>query len=125
VRLVNASTSGADFDAVAVIQHSGNQDPGAPTCDLWRDAAGFVHLLVADPDGLSDLNPAGLRVSLNLIPVPVFRLRAFMILSTSGPNELHFVSTQPIASFGFQLLMGATVVAQAGRFAGDQVSLQP
>ncbi|MFT5153923.1 MAG: hypothetical protein ACI841_003929, partial [Planctomycetota bacterium] len=53
----------ADVDAVAVIQHAGNQHPGAPMVDLFIDSLGFLHCTIADPDGLGDLDWNTLSVS--------------------------------------------------------------
>jgi len=125
VRLVNASTSGADFDAVAVIQHQAAQAFGQPTCDLYRDAQGFLHLVVSDADGLVDLDVPSWHVSVNLVPVPLNRLRQFLTIQSLTATELHLVSPQPIASFGMTAQLAVSVSDLGGGFAGDQISMNP
>ncbi|MEM6674840.1 MAG: hypothetical protein AAF726_18475 [Planctomycetota bacterium] len=128
VRLVDVgvnSAGGSDFDAIAVIQHAGNQASDGPICDLTRDAAGFVRLRLADPDGLVDLDLTQLRVSVNLVEVPVFRLRSFFVLESSTPFESVLVSPQPIGAFNFEAQLAVSVRDLAGNFSGDQISLNP
>ena len=123
VRLVDNGS--ADIDAVAVIQHTGNQVAGAPTCDLWRDSQGFLHLRIADPDGLADIDFTQLRMSVNLVEVPFNRLRNFMVLQSISPTNWELVSPAPVGNFGFQSLLSLSVRDWAGNFSGDQISLHP
>ena len=123
VRLVDAGS--ADIDAVAVIQHAGNQAAGVPTCDLSRDAQGFVHLLIADPDGLADLDFTQFRMSVDLVETPFNRLRAFMVTQSITSTEWRMVSAAPIGNFGFESLLALSIRDWSGNFSGDQITLHP
>lgn len=115
--------SGADMDAVAVIQHQGNQLAGAPTVDLFLDAAGFAHCVLADPDGLGDLDWSTLSMSVNLAPAPFQRLRDFFTLLSSSPTELHLVSPNPVPGSAIRAVLAVSVRDLGGAFSGDQLSL--
>ena len=120
-----ADVSGADIDAVAVIQHQDNQAAGAPTCDLWRDESDRLHLRLADPDGLADLDLSTLRVSVNLVQLQPARLLAFMVPLTKTATELELVTTAPLSAVGPQAVLAVSVADQAGHFSGDQLSVAP
>jgi hypothetical protein len=123
VRLVNASLTGADFDAVAVIQHTGNQVQGQPSCDLYRDAQGFLHLVMSDPNGLSDLDLTNWKASINFVPIPLNRLRRFLTQQSQTSNELHLVPPQPLANYSFEAVLSVSLRDFSGGFGGDQQSL--
>jgi hypothetical protein len=120
-----ADVSGADIDAVAVIQHQENQAADGPTCDLWRDANDFLHLRVADPDGLADLDLSTLRVSVNLVQLKPARLLEFMAPVTKTDTELELVTKAPLSAVGPQAVLAVSVSDQAGHFSGDQLSVAP
>jgi len=125
----NGGASGADIDAVAVIQHVGNQTPTGPSVDLFQDAAGFLHCVISDPNGRQDLDLATLRMSLDLIELPFFNLRRFFNLQSATATELHLVSAVPVPGAPpTSIPMGVLAVSvrdRAGDFAGDQIALQP
>ena len=115
--------SGADMDAVAVIQHQGNQAPSAPSADLFLDAGGYLHCVLGDPDGLGDLDWTSLSVSFNLVPLPFQRLRDFFTALSGSSTELHLISPNPIAVTGIQGVLAISVRDLSGQFSGDQQSL--
>lgn len=115
--------SSADVDAVSVIQHAADQDPNGPTVDLWRDDQDLAHLLIEDPDGLSDLDFSTLQVSLNLTPVSISRLRDYFVAQSSSATSLHLVSPKPLTWTGFQAVLAVSVRDKAGSFSADQMSL--
>jgi hypothetical protein len=125
----NGGSSGADIDAVAVIQHTGNQVPTGPSVDLYQDAQGFLHCVISDPNGRQDLDPAGLRMSLDLVELPFFHLRRFFHLISATPQELHLVSLVPVPGAPPTAIpkgvLAVSVRDLAGDFAGDQIALQP
>lgn len=115
---------GADFDAVAVIHHTGNQTPSAPRLDLWRDAAGFVHVDVSDPDGFGDLDPAEFRISRNLVELPFAKLRDAFELESVSPDGWRIVSTAPIAQLQLDEVLAVTIEDASGLASSDQISLR-
>lgn len=125
----NGGASGADIDAVAVIQHVGNQVPTGPSVDLFQDAQGYLHCVLSDPNGRQDLDPASLRMSLDLVELPFFHLRRFFRPQSVTPNELHLVSLVPVPGAPSTMIpkgvLAVSVRDFAGDFAGDQISLQP
>lgn len=114
----------ADIDAVAVIHHAGNVFPDAPRVDLWRDALGYVHLEVSDPDGVADLDLARFRVSANLAGVPFPRLRNFFVLEHASPDGWQLVSPNPVGALALDLVLAVTIEDDAGLVASDQISLR-
>ena len=117
--------NGADIDAVAAIQHAGNQAAGVPTCDLWVDAAGFLRLRVGDPDGLTDLDLDSFRVSLKLVEVPRERLFSFMQLASVSTTDWELVSKEPLSNYDVQNLLAVSIRDQSGAFSGDQIAVHP
>lgn len=115
---------GADFDAVAVIQHAGNQASDAPRVDLWRDAQGFVHLDISDPDGVGNLDLSRFRVSVNLIEIPFSRLRDFFVLSSATPQGWRLVSPVPVSQLDLAAVLGVTIEDDSGLRSSDQISLR-
>lgn len=115
----------ADMDAVAVIQHAGNQTPLGPTVDLYLDAAQVLHLVVHDPNGLTDIAPADLRASWDLVAVPFDTLRATTFVTLlEDATTLHLVTPTPIPGSGLRGALSVSARDRGGAFAGDQVLLQ-
>lgn len=115
----------ADIDGVGVIQHAGEQAADRPRVDLWLDEAGFAHCVLADANGLADLDWSTLSMSVNLAPMPFQRLRDFFTLLSSSATELHLVSPVPIPGSTIRAVLAVSVRDQAGSFSGDQLSLHP
>ena len=112
----------ADIDAVAVIHHTGNQDPSGPSVDLFIDASGLVHLVIADPDGRSDFDLSSRQVSVNLRPMTFRQLRRWFALELVSTDVLHLVSRFRVQD-GPQATLAVSIRDQSGAFAADQISL--
>ncbi len=122
----SGGASSADMDAVAVIQHTGNQAPGTPEVDFFFDAAGYLHLVLADADGLSDVFAHGtVSASVNFHPVPFGRLRQIFNVRSLTATELHLVSRFSIHGTPPQLLLAVSATDSTGLFSADQASVQP
>ncbi len=117
--------SGADIDAVAVIHHQGNLAPSGPTADLYLDAQGFCHCVLADPDGIADLDLTTLSLSLDLVPMNFSQMRRVFGLQSSTPTEIHLVSQQPIIGWTVDTVMAISVEDATGQFSADQITLHP
>jgi hypothetical protein len=125
----NGGASGADIDAVAVIQHVGNQRPTAPGVDLFQDSQGFLHCVVRDVNGLQDLDLASLRMSLDLVELPFFHMRRYFRMQSNSLTELHLISLVPVPGAPAGAIpkgvLAVSVRDLAGDLSGDQIALQP
>ena len=113
----------ADIDAVAVINHTGNQNVHAPTIDLWRDTIGYIWLEISDPNGFSDINLGTLQLSVNLQALSFSRLRDYFVLDHSGPQGLVLRTPLPVILEDFQAVLAVSVEDSSGLFSTDQISL--
>ena len=113
----------ADIDAVAVINHTGNQNPSGPTVDLYRDDLDYVWLEITDPDGFADIHLASLQVSVNLQPVAFSRLRDFFILDQATPEGLLLRSPLPVILEDFEAVLAVSAEDMSGLFSADQIAL--
>lgn len=113
----------ADIDAVAVINHLGNQNPHGPTIDLRRDPIGYIWLEISDPNGFSDINLGTLQLSVNLQPLSFSRLRDFFILDHAGPQGLVLRTPLPVILENYQAVLAVSVEDNSGLFSTDQISL--
>jgi len=119
----HGASSSADIDAIAVLQHTGNQVSGRPLVDFVRDGSGFVHLVVSDPNGLTDL--ADWSASIDLVEVPFATLESsfFETLSATA-GELHLISTDPVQDTPWQHVLAVSVRDRSGTQSADQIFLQ-
>jgi len=117
--------SGSDFDAVAVINHTGNTSANQPLIDLYLDELDVLHFVIGDPNGFFDLNFATWHASFNLVPMPItiFFGGGFQITDFS-PTEVHFQSAGPITGTGIQAALAVSIEDLGGEFSGDQVIIQ-
>jgi len=138
----------ADVDAVAVLNHVGNQTATRPALDLYVDGSGYLHVVLGDPDGLADLDFAGIATTLSLTPtafVPSGQgplvapwkaplasverasffalLNAFTVVVASG-TELHLRTTAPVVGSGLFGVLTMTARDRRGEQRSDQVVLQ-
>jgi hypothetical protein len=118
------SSSSADIDAVAVIQHTGIVSGHGPVADLWIDAQGFLNVRLGDPDGVQDLDLATLSMSLDLAPIPFKQLRRELRPIHVSATEVHMRSIAPIWGQGIRHALALSVRDHAGEFSGDQCMLQ-
>lgn len=75
------SAGSADVNAVAVIHHTGNVHGTGPTVALTMPASGNFTLSLGDPGGLTDLDPASLRVALDDLQFPPIILLQMMTVT--------------------------------------------
>ncbi len=120
----SGATGTADIDAVAVINHTGNVTATQPIVDLSFDALGFLELRLEDPNGFLDLDQTQLRVSYNLIPASITRLRGLLPMQTVTPNGLVLRSAAPIQGSGRFGVLAVSVKDFTGQASADQVVLQ-
>lgn len=118
-------TSGSDFDAVAVLNHTGNATSGQPRIDLWFDELDVLHFVIGDPNGFFDLDFSTWRASFDLFPLPItiFFGGGFQITDFS-PTEVHFQSAGPVTGTGIQAALSVSIRDLGGEFSGDQVVIQ-
>ena len=114
---------GSDFDAVAVLHHaSGPATP--PVCDLSIDAQGHLRMSLGDPDFFFDLDPAELRLSVNLTELPIDRLLRFMAIISFDDKVAELRSFFPVQGQGLTFALAVSAADQAGDRSGDQVMVQ-
>ena len=128
------AASSADIDAVAVIQHTGNQSSFGPRVELFLGVDGHLNLVISEPDGLADLDLSTLSASFNLRAMSFDDLRRFFRGSSSGSGPqpallqrnaagtLHLVSNfrMPLGPKG---VLAVSVRDRSGAFSADQISL--
>lgn len=78
----------ADVNAIAVIHHRGNVLGTGPEVELTVPASGNVVLTLRDPDGLADLDPNSLRMSLDGVLFPPEVLLNVMTIRSLTNNEV-------------------------------------
>jgi hypothetical protein len=89
-RLIHDPGDGCDIDAVAVVHHRGKLSAAAPAVALTASPGRF-DLVLSDPQGLGDLDPATLRATLDGFPAdPTAMLAAFTPLQVT-PNRFVLV----------------------------------
>lgn len=120
----SGATGTADVDAVAVIHHTGNTTATQPIVDLYLDAQGHLVLRLEDPDGFADLDQTQLRVSYNLIPVGITRLRGLLPQQTTTPNGWLLRSAAPIVGSGRFGVLAVSAKDFAQGAGADQFVLQ-
>lgn len=112
-RVVYDPGPSADVDAVAAVQHRGNQAPGAPRVAVAA-LPGEIRIYVSDPDGLQDL--IGVRASVNAVAVdPAALLSVFRLVRWSATEvEFALAGLPP----GLRFTLGLSVADRAGGFSG-------
>lgn len=119
------ATGNADIDGVAVIQHTGNQSPTAPTIDLWIDDQGYCRCELSDPNGRGDIDFTTVALSIDLEQRPFWQMRQIFTLDSVSPTSIQLVSHQPIAGWTFEGVVAISGKDFDGQFAGDQITLHP
>lgn len=89
-RIIQDPTVGsADVNAVGVIHHTGNVKGTGPSLELQIVPQGRLSLRISDPDGLSDLDPASLRVRIDDVEIsPWLLLNGMQIKSGNSQSIL-------------------------------------
>jgi hypothetical protein len=108
----------ADIDGVTVIHHQGNRTPRGPSVDVRMPADGSLEIELADPDGLTDLDPQSLSLALWGIPVPFADLLPLLRVTQLSATSvtLKLAGTLPP---GFLLRVGVSLKDRAGNRSGD------
>jgi hypothetical protein len=117
-------TGTADFDAVAVIQHTGTITPTQPIVDLFFDASGYLNLELEDPNGFSDLRRSTLHASLDLRPLTYARLRQMMPVLRVTSRGVLMRSSTPYVGSGRMGVLSVSIRDASGQFSADQIALQ-
>ncbi len=120
----SGATGTADVDAVAVINHLALVTATQPVVELFLDGAGHLNLLLEDPDGFADLDQAQLRVSYNLVPASITRLRGLLPQQTVTTNGLLLRSAVPMAGSGRFGVLAVSAKDFAGEACTSQIVLQ-
>lgn len=127
----------ADYDAVAVIQHTGSIAPTQPVVDFFLDASGYLNLRLEDPDGFGDLDRGTLHASFDHrslafrskhasfdAELDYGRLRLLLPVATPTPNGVVLRSAAPVVGSGRKGILSVSIRDRAGSFSADQIALQ-
>ncbi len=119
----NSGTAGsADIDAVAVLNHTGNQTSDRPVVEMWIDGMDRLHVLFEDLDGVEDI--VHLRTTVSQIPVNFFALLPeFKILEITD-TRLHLWLKHPISGTGWLADLTVSVRDASGQRCSEHVVLQ-
>ena len=113
----------ADFDAISVIHHTGNQSASGPRVRLFVDQAGRLHAVIHDPDGISDLDLSTRAVSFNLRPMSFRDMRRWFRLQLVSGDTIHLVSRFNLAGAP-QGVLAMSIRDYSGAFSADQISMR-
>ncbi len=116
--ILDPSSGSADVDAVTVIHHSGNVAGRGPEVALDIPADGNFRLTISDPDGIADLDPASLRLSLygeSIDPSPILSI---MTLAQVSATSLTLDLGGPLPP-GWLLQLGVSIKDRAGARSGQ------
>jgi len=120
----SGATGTADVDAVAAINYVGNVTATQPVVELFLDAQGYLNLLLEDPDGFADIDQSQMRVSYNLVPAALSRLRGLLPQQTLTTNGMLLRSAAPIAGSGRFGVLAVSAKDFAGEACTSQIVLQ-
>ena len=112
----------ADVDAVAVLQHTGNQAADGPICDLWIDANDRLNVVFEDPDGVSDI--VDVTTTVSMIPISFFAILHEFLFVEATDTRVHLLLAQPIAGTGWLADLTVSVADTNGTRSSDQVTIQ-
>jgi|SRR5688572_9894591 len=116
--ILDPSSGSADIDAVTVIHHTGNLGGRGPHVTLDIPADGNFALTISDPDGLADLDPASLRMSLYGEPIDPGPVLAIMTLRQVTATSFTLDLGGPLPP-GWLLQLGVSVKDRAGARSGE------
>lgn len=120
----SGATGSADVDAVAIVNHVGNLSASRPVVELEYDVLGHLVLRLEDPDGFVDIDQTQLRVSYNLVPASVTRLRGLLPQQTITPTGIVMRSAVPFVGSGRFGVLSVSAKDFAGQACTDQIALQ-
>jgi len=111
----------ADIDAIVAVNSQANQIGGRPRVEMTLDG-GWLTIEIEDDNGLNDIK-AGLKASVNGLPLPFFTLLPyFFILELTSDRLVLFTGPIPSGQMGAVLKVGA--VDGLGLTGGDAVVIQ-
>lgn len=115
------SLASADIDAIVAVNSLANQIGGRPRVEMTLDG-GWLTIEIEDDNGLNDIK-AGLKASVNGLPLPFFTLLPyFFILELTSDRLVLLTGPIPSGQFGAVLKVGA--VDGLGLAGGDAVVIQ-
>lgn len=115
--ILDPSAGSADIDAVTVLHHTGNVSGRGPEVTLEVPPDGNFVLTIADPDGLADLDPASLRLSLYGVPTAPAPLLSVMTLRQLTATSFTLQLGGPLPP-GWLVQLGVSVKDRAGNRSG-------
>ncbi|HLU39161.1 MAG TPA: hypothetical protein VK081_07235 [Planctomycetota bacterium] len=121
--ILDPSAGSADCDAITVIHHAGNVSGSGPQVDVHIPQDGNFTIAIGDPDGLDDLDPASLRVSLYGLPVDPGALLSIMTVRQLTTRLVVWELGGPLPP-GWFLQLGVSVKDRSGTRSG-QVRQRP
>ena len=115
-------TSSADIDAVAVLNHTGNQTPGRPTLEMFVDVFGHLNVIFEDPDGLEDI--VDINSSVSQIPFGfVSILQGFLVLELTS-TRAHLWLKKKLEGSGWLFPIAFSITDSTGLVCGEQFVIQ-
>jgi len=111
----------ADVDAIIAVNSQANQVGGRPRVEMHLDA-GWLTIEIEDDNGLTDIK-AGLKVTVNGLPLPFFTLLPYFFITELTDDRLVLL-TGPIPSGQFQVVLKVGAVDGLGLTGGDAVVIQ-
>lgn len=115
--ILDPGSGSADVDGVTVIHHTGNVSAHGPEVTLHVPADGNFALTIGDPDGIGDLDPASLRLSLFGEPVDPTPILALMTLHHLTATSFTLQLGGPLPP-GWVLQLGVSIKDRAGNRSG-------
>jgi hypothetical protein len=116
--ILDPSSGSADIDALTVIHHAGNVGGRGPEVLLDIPADGNFSLTILDPDGLADLDPGSLRMSLYGQPIDPTPILGIMTLRQLSATHVTLDLGGPLPP-GWFLQLGVAVKDRAGARSGQ------
>lgn len=115
--ILDPSSGSADVDAVTLLNHSGNIAPRGPEVRIDMPADGNFAISINDPDGLGDLDPASLRMSLYGVSVDPAPILSIMTLRQVTATSVTLELGGPLPP-GMLLQLGVSIKDRAGARSG-------
>ncbi|MEE9394955.1 MAG: hypothetical protein V3W41_20905 [Planctomycetota bacterium] len=116
----------ADINAVAVINHAGNQSALSPDIVIDYDALGRIEITIFDPSGLGALVSSSFILSANFIPLTTTQIAQFFDLVSILPNEITLRSKFVIPGSTIPtLVLGSSIENLSQKKVAAQFSVQP
>jgi hypothetical protein len=122
-RLIRDPSHGsADIDGVAVLHFLGGQDPRAPEAHLELTPQRTLRLALSDADGLLDLDPSKLHMSMQSLPFDFWGFVSLCRVIKLDATSLELESLWQVPQ-GLPIKLSLSVRDLGGRIASDSVVL--